>query len=165
MPLPNDAMNFVYGLLNTVDEVARIKDAITTGAQWEVWMQTELALLSRQAGHSAVREVPYGDGRSLDILVQYDASHHIAIELKCESATNAGQPPMSAITDDWTKVQDYPLTADPNVTVLRLVVFLYYTSAKAAQVAALQAAHAAAVWTSDLGGVSVAMIDADQPAP
>lgn len=98
--------------LNTLimNDAARIVTAITTGAAWEIWMQVELAILFRGANMQAAREVPYpppnGTWR-LDCLAQ-DAFGSYAIEMKVESATNAGAAIITAVNQDRVKIANYP---------------------------------------------------------
>ncbi len=88
----------------------RIVRAITTGAAWEIWMQVELAILLIERGLSVAREVPYpapNASLSLDLLAE-DSAGRYAIELKVESATNAGTRLLTAAVADMTKIQKYP---------------------------------------------------------
>lgn len=90
------------------DEV-RITQAITTGAAWEVWMQVELVVLLLQAGLQAARELPYPPPNStwrLDIGAQ-DSQGQYAIELKVESATNAGAALLNSVQQDIVKIPNY----------------------------------------------------------
>lgn len=162
MSLPTDNMTTISRLLAQTNEKSRIEAAITTGAQWEIWMQTELAVLFRQAGFQATREVAYGNNNYLDLLVQLTPNQHLAIELKCESATNAGEPPLRKITDDWQKIRNYPVTPTSIVTVIRLVIFIGYSATKRQQMHKLAAQHPTAIWIADHAPYFVAMIDADQ---
>ncbi len=87
-----------------------IADAISTGAGWEIWFQVQLTLWLRAANAQAAREVPYpppNGGLSLDILAQ-DYLGQYAIELKVESATNAGAQIINGINADILKIQQYP---------------------------------------------------------
>ncbi len=89
----------------------RITQAITTGAAWELWAQVELIVLLRSSGINAAREVPYPApyaNLSLDIIAQ-DAFGQYAIELKVESATNAGAAILAAAQQDMLKIQHYIL--------------------------------------------------------
>lgn len=90
------------------DEV-RITQAITTGAAWEVWMQVELVVLLLQAGLQAARELPYPPPNStwrLDIGAQ-DSQGQYAIELKVESATDAGAALLNSVQQDIVKIANY----------------------------------------------------------
>ena len=88
----------------------RIAEAISTGSAWEIWMQVELIILLRQSGIpgiQAAREVPYpNQNLRLDALAQ-DPQGMYAIELKVESANNAG-PLIAAVQQDILKIQNYP---------------------------------------------------------
>lgn len=89
----------------------RITQAITTGAAWEIWAQVEMVVLLRQQNIQAVREVAYpppNQTQSLDILAQ-DSAGRYAIELKVESATNAGAALLTAAKQDMQKIQNYVL--------------------------------------------------------
>lgn len=99
--------NLAYMILN---DSARITQAITTGAAWEIWMQVELILLFRQAGIQAAREVPYPPPNvnwRLDALAQ-DNDGRYAIELKVESANNAGAAVLASTQQDMNKIVHYP---------------------------------------------------------
>jgi hypothetical protein len=99
------------GLQNIIfSDNQRIVIAITTGAGWEIWMQVELAILLRVNNIQAAREVPYpppNDNLKLDILAQDNAGIY-AIEMKVESATNAGAAIINAINQDRLKIANYP---------------------------------------------------------
>jgi hypothetical protein len=89
---------------------ARIIQAITTGAAWEIWMQVEMVLILRAGGLQVVREIPYpppNANLSLDLGAQDNAGRY-AIELKVESATNAGAGIMNGINTDRAKIALYP---------------------------------------------------------
>jgi len=90
----------------------RITQAISTGAAWEIWMQVELNLLLRQVGGlQVVRETPYPDpfgAMKLDIGVQ-DNSGKYAIELKIESANNAGAAVLISIQQDILKLSNFTI--------------------------------------------------------
>src|SRR5262245_16533935 len=95
-------------------DTSRIVSAISVGAAWEVWMQVELAILLRNDGKQVAREVPYPrpfDSLMLDLLAQDSGGDRYAIELKCESATNAGtaagRPLMTALQQDAAKIRNY----------------------------------------------------------
>ncbi|MBD2629256.1 hypothetical protein [Trichormus variabilis] len=90
-------------------ETGRITQAITTGAAWEIWMQVELIILLRNQRIQAAREVPYpmNPNLSLDALAQ-DNHGKYAIELKVESATNAGVQLLQSAQQDVNKIRNYP---------------------------------------------------------
>lgn len=101
----NDLLGLILG------DSQRIAAAITTGAGWEIWMQVELALLFRETGFQAAREVPYPppvDSLRLDLLVQDpgDGSRY-AIEMKVESATNSGLTIIAGLENDLVKIGRY----------------------------------------------------------
>lgn len=88
----------------------RIVEAITTGAAWEIWMQVELVLLLRQNNVQAAREVPYPPPHQnlrLDCIAQ-DNQGMYAIEMKVESANNAGAQIVNALNADRLKIANYP---------------------------------------------------------
>ena len=96
--------NLIFG------DSPRIIQAITTGAAWEIWMQVELVLILRAAGLQAAREVSYpppNANLSLDVISQDNAGIY-AIELKVESANNAGAAIMNGINADRLKIAQYP---------------------------------------------------------
>ena len=113
-----------------IDQEPYIKQAIATGGAWEIWMQVALTLhLINKGGFQASREVPYLNNRSLklDILLHDKLGNKCAIELKVESATNAGEKVISNIKKDVTKIAKYTQKG----LVERWVVGITY-SAKAA---------------------------------
>nr|BFD42366.1 hypothetical protein FFPRI1PSEUD_38650 [Pseudomonas sp. FFPRI_1] len=88
---------------------ARIEAAISTGAAWEVWFQVEFLILLRSAQVSAAREVPYPEPNStlrLDVLAKH-TNELYAIELKVESATNAGNKLLAETLKDIEKLTKY----------------------------------------------------------
>ena len=100
----SDLQNLILG------DAQRIAEAIATGAGWEIWMQVELTLRLRAAGVQAAREVPYPPpygNLTLDIIAQ-DTFGLYAIELKVESATNAGAAIIRGINEDRAKISHYP---------------------------------------------------------
>ena len=105
----------------------RIVEAITTGAAWEIWMQVELVLLLRQNNVLAAREVPYpppNQNLRLDCIAQ-DNQGMYAIEMKVESANNAGAQIVNALNADRLKIANYP---QPNPGA-RWVVGIAYSQA------------------------------------
>lgn len=100
-----------------LNDSPRIVEAISSGAAWELWMQVEMLILFRQiGGTSASREIPYpapNNRLTLDFGVQ-DAQGYYAIELKVESATNAGRALVQNVLTDVAKLRNYagpvPLT-------------------------------------------------------
>jgi hypothetical protein len=87
-----------------------IIQAISCGAAWEIWFQVEMVILLRNAQLQAARELPYPapSNASLDLSAQDAAGVH-AIEMKVESATNAGAAIVTAINIDVQKIQGYHL--------------------------------------------------------
>jgi hypothetical protein len=141
----------------------RIVDAITTGAQWEVWMQTEMGVLFVSQGMQAARELPYPPPHanlSLDLLVSQKTGESVAIELKAESATNAGQaggrPIKAALEADWEKIGHYDCQGLKN----RWVCTVAYSSTAKMKIDELKRAHPAQVQTQDFGPLRAVLIDA-----
>ena len=92
--------NLIFG------DAVRIVDAIGTGSAWEVWMQVELVIILHAANIQAAREVPYpapNQQLRLDVIAQ-DVAGRYAIELKVESATNAGAAIINSINLDRQKI-------------------------------------------------------------
>lgn len=93
-----------------LNDHARIESAIATGAAWEIWFQVEfLILLLRQPHMSAAREAPYpppNEKLRLDVLARQGVDEY-AIELKVESATNAGKKLLEEIEKDILKLKKY----------------------------------------------------------
>ena len=87
---------------------ARIIEAVSAGSGWEVWMQVEFVLLCRANGWSVAREVPYGGGSKfiLDFLLS-QLQRRYAVELKVESARNAGKAVLQGFTADVQKLSSY----------------------------------------------------------
>jgi hypothetical protein len=116
------------GLQNLIfADAPRIVEAISTGAGWEVWMQVELALILRGGGLQAAREVHYPPPNAqliLDVIAQDNAGRY-AIELKVESATNAGAGIINGINADRAKLAYYP----PQNPGARWVVGIGYSAA------------------------------------
>jgi len=91
-------------------DAQRIVEAIQTGSGWEVWMQVELTMILRTNNIQAAREVPYpppNQAQKLDIIAQ-DQFGMYAIEMKVESATNAGAQIINGINADRAKIANYP---------------------------------------------------------
>jgi hypothetical protein len=112
---------------------ADIIHAISSGAAWEVWMQVELLVMLRRRGIQAARELPYPypfEFLKLDMLFQ-DNHQYYAVELKVESATNAGAQILTRINVDRQKIANY---IGPNVTA-RWVVGIAYSDAARAELA------------------------------
>jgi hypothetical protein len=99
------------GLQNLIfNDSARIVEAISTGAAWEILMQVELVVILRAAGVQAAREVQYPPPNQqlfLDVAAQDNAGRY-AIELKVESANNAGAAILNGVNADRQKIALYP---------------------------------------------------------
>lgn len=141
----------------------RIIDAISTGAQWEVWMQTEMGVLFVQQGMQAARELRYPTPHanlSLDLLVSQNTGEAVAIELKAESGTNAGQaggrPIRAALEADWDKIGHY----DCQGLKARWVCTLAYSAVAKGKIDELKRAHPAQIQTQDFGPIRAVLIDA-----
>jgi len=88
---------------------SRIEAAISTGAAWEVWFQVEFLILLRAARLGVAREVPYpepNETRRLDVLASQGVKSY-AIEVKVESATNAGDKLLAKARKDIVKLAKY----------------------------------------------------------
>lgn len=151
-------------------DTARITTAITTGAQWEVWMQVELAILLKNASMQVAREVPYPrpyDSMILDVLAQDSLGARSAIELKAESATNAGfaggQPIMTALQADAAKVKNYAVES----LAARWAVCVAYSASAKGKFADYAAQFPLAVITGEGvtgGGASISVVVVDASA-
>lgn len=118
---PQDFVNLILA-----DE-PQIAAAISTGAAFEIWFQVELSILFRKANLQAARELPYPAPNakwSLDTAIQDSDGLH-AIELKVESATNAGKAVVTAMQLDAVKIANY--TQDNVKGLTRWVVALGYS--------------------------------------
>lgn len=146
----NDVINML------IIERSRIAQAVSTGAAWEIWQQVELVVLLRLRGCNAGREVPYPppyNAQSLDVLAG-DAGGSYAIELKVESATNAGTALLPAAQQDMAKIQNYHA---PNLSARWVVAIAYSDVArKALNKFAQTAANNAVYQEADSVGVLVA---------
>ena len=146
---------------NTIlHDAARITSAIETGAAWELWAQVELHILFRQLpGVSVARELPYpASNQTLDFGLAEQAGRY-AIELKVESATNAGTALIHAVETDITKIAAYG-TGD-GVPLTRWVVAVGYSDAAKGALAAFVATRPAgsAIYSAqNLIGVLVATV-------
>ncbi|MBT2374187.1 hypothetical protein [Pseudomonas fluorescens] len=92
-----------------LNDHSRIAAAISTGAAWEVWFQVEFLMLLRAANLGVAREVPYpppNQALHLDVLVGQNVERY-AIEVKVESATNAGNKLMAETRKDIEKIVKY----------------------------------------------------------
>ncbi|PMY30649.1 hypothetical protein C1Y35_31250 [Pseudomonas sp. GW456-L14] len=103
---------------------SRIEAAISTGAAWEVWFQVEFLMLLRAAHLGCTREAPYPPPNGtlhLDVLASQGVEIY-AIEVKVESATNAGNKLLAETRKDIEKIAKY---AEP--VEARWVVSLAYS--------------------------------------
>jgi Holliday junction resolvase len=101
-----------------------IAEVIATGAAWEIWMQVELMFLLRKAGMSVARELPYPkpyEALHIDLLAKDQAGYY-AIELKVESANNAGRALLVNAKQDIVKISDYAIESG-----IRAVVAIGYS--------------------------------------
>lgn len=107
----------------------RIADAISAGAGWEVWMQVEFVILCRARGWQVAREIPYpgNTGYILDFLLG-DQQQQFPVELKVESATNAGPAVLTAFTNDVAKLASFP--ANPQSAIGYALGIAYSSVAK-----------------------------------
>ncbi len=110
-----DNITLLYLLMHESEIIA---NAISIGAQWEVWMQVEFAIIVRKTGLGVARELPYpppNQSQKVDCAIR-DGEKIIAIELKVESATNAGQaaglPIETAIENDIAKIRHFTTASD-----------------------------------------------------
>lgn len=109
-----EATYLLGGIFNwTVEKNIAIRSAMQTNAQWEIWLQVEMALFLKEKYGDVIREANYDDSRkSLDIIVQYK-KQAIAIELKTESLKTglvSGQPMFKALMSDMGKLQENKLS-------------------------------------------------------
>lgn len=98
---PDDIIIVVLG-----DE-QRIVDAVTAGAGWEIWMQVEFVLLARARDWRVAREIPYPNGGYILDFLLGDWQQRYAVELKVESATNAGKAVLKGFLADVEKLRVY----------------------------------------------------------
>ena len=121
-----------------LSDASRLVQAIETGAAWELWLQVELQILFRQTkGVSVGREIPFPApyaSQSLDFLLGVGAAS-FAIELKVESATNAGNALMTSLATDIAKIVNFKL--DLGVALSRWVIAIGYSSVARASLAGI----------------------------
>lgn len=112
MPPPShskEAVMFVGTVNNwAVNQSERVILAMNTSAQWEVWLQVELAVfLKQQCGAAVLREVKYdGSQQSVDLVVRMN-DRAIAVELKTESLKTgnvSGTTMVKALLSDMEKL-------------------------------------------------------------
>lgn len=101
---PQDIFNIVIG------NEPRIVEAVTAGAGWEIWMQVAFTIQCRDRNWQVARELSYPGPSNyiLDFLVAEPGGARFPIELKVESATNAGTAVMTGFQNDVQKLQTYP---------------------------------------------------------
>ncbi len=94
-------------ILNLSDRIVR---AVTTGADWEIWLQVEIALALEEKGITVTREVKYPSNFNwqLDFLVGVGLDL-CAIELKVQSALGRALELWSGIDSDLTKLDNFNL--------------------------------------------------------
>ena len=119
---------------------SRFESAIVAGAGWEIWAQIELFILGKNLGSQVAREVPYPAGNlSLDLLLRDKADNSVhAVELKVESATNAGSAIVAALKSDIAKLAAYALPAGQGSVTKWAIAIAYSAGANGAR-PALQA--------------------------
>jgi hypothetical protein len=106
-----------------------IREAISTGAGWEVWLQVDFILAVRQdlQGYSAAREVPYPySSKKLDLLIGNNEVRN-PIEIKVESA-NKSAPFGYRLQQDVLKIKGFFIESD-NFPLSRMVVGIGYSPA------------------------------------
>lgn len=105
-------------------------EAISTGAQWEVWLQVALTLVLKKWYGILGRELRLTSGESVDLAFTYKGEYYF-IELKVESATNAGQfagtTCAKAVEKDLTKLEE--ISFSEGTIALRGVLVLWYSEA------------------------------------
>lgn len=124
-------------------DTERIAAAIATGAAWEIWLQVELILHLHHQNLQAARELAYAknDRRHLDLLLR-DAEGLCAIELKVESASNAGPQIVPALQEDAEKLAQYC----PREPMQRWVLGVAYSSVAGAAMREFAAGRADCCW-------------------
>jgi len=115
MPTPSTDVTQFIGCINNwaVNQSTPITLAMNTSAQWEVWLQVELAVfLKTNLGATVVREVKYdGSQQSVDLVVKVN-DRAIAVELKTESLKTgnvSGTTMVNALRSDTQKLKDNQL--------------------------------------------------------
>lgn len=150
--------NDVLGLI--ISDAGRIATAISTGAQWEVWMQVELACIFRANGFNVARELPYPypfPRMRLDLAVQDPAGAYYAIELKVESATNSGPAVVRGVEEDVVKIGRFNIEGLAD----KWVVGVAYSAAAKGLFRELAAEQPQLYITQEAEGVSVLIVNAD----
>ncbi len=107
-------------------------DAISTGAQWEVWLQVALSGVLKKWFGVMGRELRLSSGESVDLAFTFKGEYYF-IELKVESATNAGQfagtTCSKAVAKDLEKLEGISLSGTEGSIALRGVLVLWYSQA------------------------------------
>lgn len=100
----------------------RISIAISTGAQYEIWLQVEMMIMMRMAKVSVARDVPYpipNQHLDLDMLLgeciiqteknglQTIDNKRYAVELKTESPMNSGKGLLKNLQTEMVKIAAY----------------------------------------------------------
>ncbi len=135
-------------------------NAISTGAGWEIWLQTELILALRDAnlGYSGARELPYPSPWSksrLDIGIGHNQEYY-AIEMKVESAFKA-KPFLSRILKDVTKIGYYSIQGS-QVKLTKYVVGIAYGVAAKAQMKQYSVDNAGQTGYCEQNGLGILLI-------
>jgi hypothetical protein len=149
--------NDLLGLI--LSDSARIATAVSTGAQWEIWMQVELAVLFRGAGFQVAREVPYPppvDSLRLDLLVQDPDGSRYAIEMKVESATNSGGAIIAGLENDMVKIGRYNIES----LAEKWVVGVAYSAVAKGRFRDLALQYPAMIITNEANSIGVIIISA-----
>lgn len=126
---PDEFMNLIFDYNNGRNK-ARIIDAISSGAGWEVWLQVELLLLFRELGRPATREISYPSPHTnwkLDLSLTINQAYY-AIELKVESATNTSSKILYDLQADIDKIQNFhvnDITTDAELKGRWVIAFAY----------------------------------------
>lgn len=118
MPIAFEAVKLAGEILNwTAKESERIKRAMGTGAQWEIWLQVELALGLKATASLVVREEKYdSSAKSVDLMCQV-VNRAFAIELKTESTKTglvSNMTMLKALKSDKAKLLGNPLAQKVN---------------------------------------------------
>lgn len=113
---------------------AKAIKAVSTGAQWEVWLQVALSEVLQDWYGVLGRELRLSTGESVDIAFSYKGEYYF-VELKVESATNAGQfagtTCTKAVEKDLAKLESISLSGTEGEIALRGVLVLWYSQAGA----------------------------------
>ncbi|MFC1222726.1 hypothetical protein ACFE6N_02895 [Pedobacter sp. BG31] len=135
-------------------------NAISTGAGWEIWLQTELILALRDAnqGYSGARELPYPspwEKSRLDIGIGHNQEYY-AIEMKVESATKT-KPFLNRILKDVTKIGYYAVQGS-EVKLSKYVVGIGFSVAAKAQMKQYSVDNAGQAGYCEQNGLGILLI-------